>query len=365
MIMSRNHLILAGATVLVAATGIGWKVLNTPPPPPPSVDSVAPPELLAAAADARRGKTQATAIVVGAKVSEGQEQSLERIGLNTLVVRMKNGTKDSFPISYKAGEIFEGTKAQVVLLKSFTTNVPPGGAETHELPIAAIRSADPVGGGNFTSASRTKSALEPLIRHLESNPEIPIGTVQTAVLAILEDAPVDLFAKFPRLKVPDGGAVKSFKVDTVQIIAALQLLRDIGVHSCQLSADPQLKVEAMLDLKAHALAKEFYGIDSESEWLYWKHELLEGQPSTRHYALYGIARFYPDVALQMMPKWVLEQRISPHYRQAAIGALAYTGKPEASSILRALERDLLQEKNLAQEVGPALAFLSERIDAAP
>ena len=91
----------------------------------------------------------------------------------------------------------------------------------------------------------------------------------------------------------------------------------------------------------------------------WRHELLEGDPGTRHYALYGIARFYPDVALQMMPRWALEQRTASHYRRAAIGALALTQRAEAGAILRTLERDLAQKGDLAPTVGPALRYLEQ------
>jgi hypothetical protein len=188
---------------------------------------------------------------------------------------------------------------------------------------------------------------------------MPIGAVQAAALAITEDAPVDLFARFPRPNAPDGKAGDNFKIDTVEIIAAIQLLRDIGVASSKLASDPQLKIEAMIDPQAHASAMKYYGIDPKSEWAYWRHELLEGDPATRHYALYGIARYYPDVALQMMPRWALEQRTAPHFRRAAIGALALTRKTEAGPILRALERDLAQENDLARKVDPALRYLEQ------
>jgi hypothetical protein len=61
----------------------------------------------------------------------------------------------------------------------------------------------------------------------------------------------------------------------------------------------------------------------------------------------------------MMPRWALEQRTAPHYRRAAIGALALTGRTEAGPILRSLERDLAQESELARKVNPALRYLEQ------
>ena len=54
----------------------------------------------------------------------------------------------------------------------------------------------------------------------------------------------------------------------------------------------------------------------------WKNELLNGDQGTRHYALYGIARFYPEIALQMLPNWAREKRTARVFRLAAVQALA-------------------------------------------
>lgn len=363
--LSRNQRISVGVTAVAASAGIVWTLMQGPPPPPPSVHAVAPPQLLVAIAEAKPATSRETTPVATAPVVERAETVFERIGFNTLHVSATNKTAKPVQVSYKAGDVFDGAKTQLVLLKSFAIEVPPGRTEAQDLPVAAIRSVNPGDKGRFSSSSKTQGNLAPLLRHLEANPAVSTGAVQAAVLAITEDAPVDLFARFPRPADPSGKTVEDFKIDTVEMIAAAQLLRDIGVSSSTLSSDPQLKIEAMIDPKAHASAMKYYGIDAESEWQYWRNELLEGDPRTRHYALYGIARFYPDVALQMMPKWALEQRTAPHYRRAAIGALALTHRSEAGSILRALERDLSQTDELAQNVGPALRYLEQYTNDAP
>ena len=102
----------------------------------------------------------------------------------------------------------------------------------------------------------------------------------------------------------------------------------------------------MIDPATHSLAVRYYEI--ADEWAYWKHELLEGDISTRHYALYGIARFYPDVAMQMLPKWARQEAVSPVFRLSAVQALAQTDKAEAIPVLRGLENGIWR----AERAGP-------------
>jgi hypothetical protein len=355
-----------GVAAVAVAAGIGWKLTSPGPlPPPPDVKDVTPPELAAAIAESEKPakKDRPKPAQTPAKTSPSASVNIDRTGMNTLQFSVANPTPQGLSISYEAGEIFDDGKAPVVILKSLAMEVPPGATDTKDVPVAAISSNDRGLMAKFSATSRQEPRLAPLIRHLEMHPDIPLNIVQVAVLAITEDAPLQLFARFP---VPSAASkdTELFKVRTVDLVAALALLRDAGVSSCRLLADAQLKVEAMIDPEAHAAAASYYSIDPKTEWLYWRHELLDGNPSTRHYALYGIARFYPDVALQMMPRWALETRLAPHFRRAAIGSLALTRRFEAAPILQALERDLAREKELAQCVTPALRYLERNISNA-
>ena len=356
--LSRKQIILiASVSAVAVAAGIYWKTSATPPPPPSSQAAVSSG---GAAADGKQ-KPGDKRGAKGAKNSPQAEMSFERNGTNAVQIKVTNDTKQPFAVSLAAGTVFEADKAGVILLKAFDAKVAPGGTLTQDLAVVALSSANQPDKGRLTSTEKTQPKLAPLIQHLESHSSVPVSVVQTAVLAIIEDAPVDLFARFPKQPSPEAVTTEAFKADTCDIIAAAQLLRDIGVDFTKLSQDPQLKIEAMIDLKAHDIALQYYGINPDSEWLYWKHELLEGNPSTRHYALYGIARFYPDVALQMMPRWALEVRTSLHYRRAAIGALALTQRSEARPLLLALQRDLAKEADLAQCVDPALRYLEQNL----
>src|SRR5207302_11225430 len=112
----------------------------------------------------------------------------------------------------------------------------------------------------------------------------------------------------------------------------------------------------------HASQMRNSGISADSEWAYWKHELLEGNPSTRHYALYGIGRFFPDVALQMLPAWVREARTAQPFRLAAVQALAETQRPEALDVLRGLASELGVQTDLGKNAHLAAAYLEARLN---
>jgi hypothetical protein len=358
------------ASVLAAALGAGlYFQLRTPASPrPPSLEAVMPQDMVRALADAgkkpgtpRAGRVASPETKTKAAAPAAADVALERTGRNALQVKITNaGTKPS-SVRFEAGTIFEDDRAGLLLLKAMDVTVDPGESLEQELAVVALTSGKIESRGKFRNAMKTEPKLEPLMKHLESHPDLPVSVVQTAVLAILEDAPVEVFAQFPMPGADTAQRDGSYKVETCHIVAALQLLRDIGVNSAKMGEDPQLKIEAMIDLKAHDLAKQYYGISTEAEWAYWRHELLAGDPKTRHYALYGIARFYPDVALVMMPRWARETRTLPHYRRAAIGALALTQKASAKPVLQDLGRDLAKEKELAQRIEPALRYLEQNL----
>ena len=118
----------------------------------------------------------------------------------------------------------------------------------------------------------------------------------------------------------------------------------------------------MIDPLAHALALQYYKIPFENEWSYWKNELLQGDPAIRHYALYGIARFYPDIALEMLPKWARASNLSQTYRESAIRALAETGRTEALSVLQQFEFEFGGTTQLGKVAHEAASYLDARLN---
>src|SRR5207237_9938795 len=109
--------------------------------------------------------------------------------------------------------------------------------------------------------------------------------MQTVVLALTENLPLKALAKFAPASAGEHNT-DAFRVETGDLLAALTALRDCGakMETFAIALDPQLRIEAMIAPLSREAAKRYYGISEKLEWEYWKHELLEGSPSTRHYA---------------------------------------------------------------------------------
>jgi hypothetical protein len=271
-------------------------------------------------------------------------------GRDRMQATVRNLSGKALRLHFKEGQLFASGEKNVVVIRPVDMDIPKGKTQKQELQTAATRSTNTLGNTAYRPAIYTMGNLDPLLGLVMERPDASIGAIQTAVLALTENLPVVAFAKFPEpgSDLPSKFDTNAFKVEVADIICALALLRDIGVPDEQLAlaVDPQLKIEAMIDPLAHASAMRYYGISSNAEWDYWKHELTSGEESTRHYALYGIARYFPQVALDMLPRWARETRTSPVFRLSAIRALALTERPQALSELRQLEHELAGEDSL-------------------
>ena len=246
--------------------------------------------------------------------------------------------------------------------------MPAGGTRSAWLNAAATRSTNALADQPYNLCPDTLLHLQALFAAVDRCPEYSREAVQCAVLMLTENAPLNLFAKFAVLSgdQPTRTASPAYKVNTAEILAAFSLVKEAGYARMNLLAaqESQLKIEAMIDPLAHAAAVKYYNLSSEQEWTYWRDELQQGDVSTRHYALYGIGRYYPDVALQMLPDWARAGQLSPLMRASAVQAMAETHKPEAISVLQGLVSEFGAATELGQSARKAIAYL-ENQRAAP
>jgi hypothetical protein len=279
-------------------------------------------------------------------------------GKDRLVVDARNTGDHTLRLHLGAGQLLASDDSTVVVLKSKTLDFAPRAVLHEELQTVATSSANKVVGAEFHLSAGALPDLDKLFSYVAAHPEATPGAIQTATLILTENLPLSAFAKFNELSAGQESVRESqdFKAETVDILYALNIIKDLGIdRPLAVTIDPQLEVEAMIDPDAHSIAVRYYGI--ADEWAYWKNQLLEGDPSTRHYALYGIARYYPDVAIQMLPKWARQESVSPVYRMSAVEALAQTGKPEAIPILRELEREFGGTSDLGHAAHQAANYL--------
>lgn len=286
-------------------------------------------------------------------------------GRDKLRGTLENISANPIQIALPAGCLFDSKTNSVVTVRTQSFSLKKGETLAAEMATVATASANKIGDAAYTLSPANVPRLDPLLSFVGEHPELQIGAIQTAALALIENLPVSAFAKFPRVgdDLPTKFDTSAFKVDVSEIIVALLALRDLGVSDAQLAltVDPQLKIEAMIDPLAHAFAMRYYAIAPEAEWEFWKTELLRGDVSTRHYALYGIARFYPDVALQMLPRWARETKTSQVFRLSAVQSLAETERPEAVSVLRQLEHEFGLQTEIGKAAHRAGNYLDDRL----
>ena len=269
----------------------------------------------------------------------------------------------AFQLKVFAGQMFDSGRSTVIVVRSNEVQMLPGKQVNLVVQTAATRSANKVGDADFHISYGRMPRLEPLLAYVGQHPELSAPSIQTAVMALTENLPLSAVSKFTSASgdLPSRFDNAAFRADTFDILKALNALREIGVKdsAIAMTIDPQLKIEAMIEPLTRAIAMRYYGISPENEWAYWKSELLNGDPSTRHYALFGIARFYPDIALDMLPKWARETKTKSVFRVSAIQALADTQRAEALPILH----QLADEFGRTTEFGRAAASAARYLDA--
>lgn len=286
-------------------------------------------------------------------------------GRDTMRMVATNRSSQPVRLSFPQGQTFESASGKVTLLRPQVLDLLAGETRLEELSTVALASTNELRESTYVAVSHLQGKLQPLLDHLASHPEVPAPAAQTAALAITENLPASAFAKFAEASdLPAEWNTAAFRVETFELLQALMLLRTIGYTDDDLAItiDPQTKIEAMIDPLAHAYALQYYRIDPENEWPYWKNELLKGAPNTRHYALHGIARNYPDVALEMLPQWVRETRTSRVYRLAAVQALAMVHRPEALELLKTLQGELGGDAEFAGAFSASIKYLGGVLD---
>lgn len=286
-------------------------------------------------------------------------------GRDEVVAILSSRSAHPLRVTFSSGLIFETSdfQGQMAMTSRQTVDLPPGGRREARLAAAATHLTNPLTAQVYHLCPDTLPALAPLFAQVDQTPEISRDAVQTAILMLTDNAPLGAFAKFALLAADSAKSpTTAFQVNNPEILAAFELVRDAGYPRFNLLAtrDPQLKIESMIDPLSHAAALDYYHIAEQQEWAYWRRELQSGDPSTRHYALYGIGRYYPEVALQMLPAWARAKNLSALYRTSAMQAMAETRRPEAISVLHGLVGEFGAASELGQSARKAIAYLENQ-----
>jgi len=300
--------------------------------------------------------------LLAAVQQETIEATFRGNGRERMAAKLRNNSPTPLRVTVATGQVLEGGRNRVVVTRSATAELMPARSVDLNLTTAALHSSNMVGDAPYKLSYHTAERVDGFLHWAGEHGGLSAPAMQTIVLALTENLPLKALAKFASPG-PGEQNTDAFRVETPDLLAALTALRDCGakMETFAIALDPQLRIEAMIEPLSREAAKRYYGISEKLEWEYWRHELLEGNPSTRHYALFGIARFYPDVALEMLPKWARETQTHPVYRLAAVQALADTQRPEALPILRGLANELGVTSELGKAAMQSADYLDRRL----
>jgi hypothetical protein len=292
------------------------------------------------------------------------EAAMRGNGRERMSAQLRNNSPAPLRVTLPAGLVLDSGRNRVVVTRSAWVELMPAKSAILNLGTAALLSTNTVADAAYRCSYQNADRVEAFLSWAAEHPEIPAPAMQAAVLVLTENLPLNALARFAPVNGTAGSLnTDAFRVETGDLIAALGALRASGtkMEAIALAVDPQLRIEAMIEPLSREAAKRYYGISEEQEWDFWKRELLEGNPSTRHYALFGIARFYPEIALDMLPKWVREAQTHPVYRLAAAQALADTQRAEALPILRQLADEVGPQTDLGKTAAQAAVYLDKRL----
>ena len=336
---------------------------ETPALQPAPIAAIAPVATASVAAVAETAAVEFEDSELIAAVQQGTiEATIRGNGRERMTAHLRNNSPTPMRVTVAMGQVLEGGRNRVVVTHSATAELMPARTVDLNLTTAALHSANTVGDAPYKLSYHTAERVDGFLQWTGEHGGISAAAMQTVVLALTENLPLKALAKFAAAT-PGEPNTDAFRAETGDLLAALTALRDCGakMETFAISLDPQLRIEAMIEPLSREAAKRYYGILESREWDFWKHELLEGSPSTRHYALFGIARFYPDIALEMLPKWAREPQTHAVYRLAAVQALADTQRAEALPILRALASELGATTELGKAATQAAAYLDKRL----
>ena len=328
----------------------------------------------ALAVQAAPGAPQSPAIPNGARETVELHTAVERRivkaefrgnGRDVFQAKLTNTSSTPVEVQAESGQMFEAGSNTMIVVRPAAIQVEPGQTVSLALSTVAPRSGNKLTEQSYRLSYGRLPKLARLFTYAREHPELSPAAVQSAVLALTENLPLSAVCKFTPIasELRSRFNTDAFRVETLDLLAALTALRELGVpdSSLVLTIDPQLKVEAMIEPASRAAAMRYYGITAQNEWEFWRRELLQGEPGTRHYALYGIARFYPEIAIDMLPKWARETKTNAVFRLTALQALAATQLPEALPVLRQLADELGLGTELGRAAAGAAEFLGQHL----
>ena len=158
--------------------------------------------------------------------------------------------RGSHQLYMPAGQLLASSDSTIVTVQSHMLEIAPHADFHQEFGSLATSSANKVADAEYHLSFGPLPEVDKLLGYVAAHPDVPPGALQTATLILTENLPLSSFAKFNELRagwpsLPDN---KDFKAETVDILTALTMIKEIGVtRPLAVTIDPQFQVEGMID----------------------------------------------------------------------------------------------------------------------
>ncbi len=287
-------------------------------------------------------------------------------GDDSLILQLVNQKTVADRFELAAGTVFQSFGSFILLIDPLNHSIEPGDTREINLRVVPLGLDNQVADGAYRQIEDIPEQLQPLAKAIQGSISWKEEDLRLAAIILFNNPALGEVADFPvaeSIIQTNSDTPAAARRSALELINALLLLKDLGIDTAglKLAGDTQLQLETMVKENSNLIARKFYGLENRLQhWNYWKSILVKGDGRFRHYSLYGIGRFFPDVALKMMPDWAKNRRITPIYRLSAVYALGLTEKTEALQQLESLSKRYPPVTNMGRATREAARYIQSK-----
>lgn len=184
-------------------------------------------------------------------------------GVDQLTIAATNPDTEPLRIAIPAGLIAADAATRLIVLQGTTLTVAPGTSGEALLPAALLSSKQPAPAKAMHLVDESAKPLDPLLKRLAGEKDVPRATAQFAVFCLLEDMTFADWQKYlaaQRGPEPDQETHPT-PAEVAQAIDVLGLVKEVAPErTFALASNGELKLRALRNPWCRAKAMQLYGI---------------------------------------------------------------------------------------------------------
>ena len=178
-----------------------------------------------------------------------------------LTIAATNPGAEPLHIAIPAGLIAADGTARLIVLQGTTFTIAPGTTGEALLPAAFLSSKATAPGKNLHLVEAIEKPLDPLLKRLAGEKDVPRATAQFAIFCLLEDMTFAGWQKFLATQHAPDQEPHPTPAEVAQAIDVLGLVKEVAPErTFALASDGELKLRALRNPWCRAKAMQLYGI---------------------------------------------------------------------------------------------------------